>query len=34
MEKVLSVWIDDMGQRHKPVSQMTTSCRWFEKFKK
>jgi hypothetical protein len=24
MEKVLSVWIDDMGQRHMPVSQMTT----------
>jgi hypothetical protein len=23
MEKVLSVWIDDMGQRHMPVSQMT-----------
>jgi hypothetical protein len=23
MEKMLSVWIDDMGQRHMPVSQMT-----------
>jgi hypothetical protein len=29
MEKILSVWIDGMGQRHMPVSQMAIQSKAF-----